>query len=111
MIIAMNYQRPSWVALTSILAVLLLAAGPQPAKAQDTFSHFIGLTNFTGFTQSTNSDGTVVLLSPEIKCNAPWNELIVSWNAHAPTNTWLKVEASAKWPDHASHGAGGYPGR
>jgi hypothetical protein len=26
----------------------------------------------------------------------------MSWNAHAPSNTWLKIEACAQWPDHAS---------
>jgi len=89
-------------AIPLLMAILLLAASRPDSRAQDAFSHFIGVTNFTGFNPSTNSDGTVVLLSPAFHCDASWNELVVSWNADAPTGAWLKTEAGARWPDHAS---------
>jgi hypothetical protein len=95
------------------------AAGPGPADQ----CRFIGIRKFSGFTtaSSTNADETV-LLSPVIKApeaegsgpvqhgamllardnRAPmaWNELVVSWNADAPPESWLKVEARAIFPDH-----------
>jgi hypothetical protein len=59
------------------------------------FSHFVGIDDFSKFSRSKNERGETILLSPEIKSGIPWNELIVSWNADAPTGTFLKIEASA----------------
>lgn len=58
--------------------------------------------NFADFEHATNRTGGLILLSPKIDSPIPWNELIVSWNAIAPAGTFLKVEASAILPDHAS---------
>jgi hypothetical protein len=80
---------------------LLLAAtalcGCQSLCGQtpDNFSYFTGLKSFSSFTRSSNGNGELVLLSPEIKSRIPWNQLIVSWNASAPAGTFLKVEAAA----------------
>ena len=75
--------------------LFLLVLHPLAADPQDAFSHFIGLTNFAGFAQSMNADGSDRWLSPELTNATPWNELIVSWNAEAPAGTWLQVEARA----------------
>ncbi len=80
--------------------LFLLILGPLAGMGQDAFSHFIGLTNFASFTQTTNAEGSAVWLSPVLKSPAPWNELIVSWNADAPAGTWLKIEARASLPSH-----------
>ncbi len=40
------------------------------------------------------------MVSPIIKAPIDWNELVVSWNASAPTNSWLTVEARAIYSDH-----------
>jgi len=86
------------------LAILLLLAGDQFVFAGDSngFSHFMGLTNFDNFSHSQNSTGESVWLSPELKTDSQWNELVVSWDADAPAGTWLKVEASAVLPDHST---------
>ncbi len=65
------------------------------------FSHFIGVTNFSGFARiSTNpGDGQVVWLSPEITPRMSWDQLVVSWNASAPTGTFLEVAVAAKLPN------------
>lgn len=84
------------------ILLLLLVLHPSFGRGQDAFSHFIGLTNVARFTPSTNLDGSEVLLSPELTTAAPWNELIVSWNADAPAGTWLQFEARAMYSDHAT---------
>jgi Peptidase_C39 like family len=66
------------------------------------FSSFKGLDNFSNCDVSTNANGETVLLSPQINAGMDWNELIVSWNANAPTGTFLKVEAQAVTPSHAT---------
>ena len=64
------------------------------------FSRFAGGENFSTFARLQNEYGETVLLSPKIKSQIPWNELIVSWNADAPAGTFLKIEASAISPGH-----------
>lgn len=91
---------------TAILLSLFIAAvfcnGQGTGMTNENFSHFTGLDDFSQFTSSTNADGETVLLSPEIPAGMDWNELIVSWNAAAPDGTFLKIEASAQLPDHAT---------
>jgi hypothetical protein len=91
-------------AMPWLLTLTLLLSLSRPALAADPngFSQFIGLTNFDNFTHSQNDRGDAVWLSPEMKTETNWNELVVSWNADAPTGTWLKIEASAMLPDHAT---------
>jgi hypothetical protein len=74
----------------------VLSAGQSAyADSNAGFSNFVGLDDFSGFTRSQSADGQTILLSPEIKSQIPWNELVVSWNAEAPTGTFVKFEASA----------------
>jgi len=74
---------------------LVLDAKNSRAAAADSFSSFVGLKDFSGFTRSQNTNGETALLSPAIKSAVAWNELIVSWNAAAPAGTFLKIEARA----------------
>ena len=87
-----------------LLILMALAMGSALDAAEDPngFSHFIGLTNFAAFTHSQNERGNPVWLSPELQMASNWNELVVSWDADAPAGTWLKIEASAAAPGHAT---------
>ena len=62
---------------------------------QSQFTRFVGVENFSKFSRSQNENGKTVLLSPKIKAHIPWNELIISWNADAPSGTFVKLEAAA----------------
>jgi Peptidase_C39 like family len=66
-------------------------------------SHFIGLTNFSGFDRGALQDEAgLIRVSPVFLPPAPWMELIVSWNAVAPPGCGLKIEARAIYPDRAT---------
>jgi hypothetical protein len=85
------------------LALILCAAAVtltgcktfSPMSNTSQFSSFKGFDQFSNFAASTNAGGETVLLSPPVKAGMDWNELIVSWNAHAPAGTFVKVEARA----------------
>jgi len=66
-----------------------------PHSNPELFSHFVGIYDFSGFAHSTSPQGETVLVSPEIPALADWNEAIVSWNATAPSGSYLKMEAQA----------------
>ncbi|HEY4417594.1 MAG TPA: C39 family peptidase [Verrucomicrobiae bacterium] len=66
------------------------------------YSSFIGRETFTDFARSPGTNGEVVWLSPAIKVPIPWNALIVSWNVTAPIGSYLKVDARATNPSHAT---------
>jgi hypothetical protein len=91
------HQRPEMLMLFAT-ALTVSGCGSVPPSSPDAYSHFMGLTDFTAFTSSRNNQGEVVLLSPEIKSRAKWNELVVSWNANAPAGSHLLVEARAASP-------------
>ena len=83
-----------------VAAAILFGYQSVRAESDAGFSDFVGVKDFSGFTRSQSADGHAVLLSPEIKSYIPWNELIVSWNAEAPTGTFVKVEARGYLADH-----------
>lgn len=83
------------VLLSLCVAALVCGCKAVSTSGKGSFSQFVGLENFSGFTSSRNARGETVLLSPEIKSGMVWNQLIVSWNAAAPTGTFLRVEAAA----------------
>jgi len=85
------------------LATVLLVNSSfgEPKKATGNPSHFIGLEKFSKFKKEA-SGNEVILTSPEIKAPIAWNELVVSWNADAPSGTYLKIEARGIYPDHAT---------
>lgn len=93
--------------LLSLLAAAVVLSGcrsipPAPVMSQNDFSHFTGIEDFSRFQTAAAPEGGMVLLSPELKAGLAWNELVVSWNADAPTGTWVKVEARALQPGHAT---------
>jgi hypothetical protein len=62
---------------------------------------FVGISDFKGFTQAAgDTPGSLSLTSPEIPSEVAADEVIVSWNANAPTGTGLKVETRAYCKDH-----------
>jgi hypothetical protein len=84
----------------ALLAAAMLFSGCQAGRIPmpQTYSHFIGLTDFSNFSRSQNGGGETVLLSPEITAPFEWNELVLSWNTTAPAGSFLKVEARALVP-------------
>jgi hypothetical protein len=93
-----NHRHTMIVRLHLILflaTALVLEAANLGAAGTDGFSCFVGLTVFSSFARSQNTNGETVLLSPTINSVVAWNELIVSWNAAAPAGTFLKIEARA----------------
>jgi Peptidase_C39 like family len=95
------FKRFSFILLLAAAVALTGCKTMSPMKKSD-FSYFARFGNFSKFAVSTNDRGETVLLSPKIKSAIEWNELIVSWNADAPTGTFLKVEARAISPHHTT---------
>lgn len=57
---------------------------------------FIGFDHFSAFESSRGSRlGEVVLTSTVIDARINWDELVASWNAEVPDDTYLKVEVRA----------------
>jgi len=63
---------------------------------------FKGLEDFSGFARTVTAQATVVLTSPEIATASEWNDLVVSWNARLAPRASLRLEAQARYPDHAT---------
>jgi hypothetical protein len=93
----MKFKIPLLVIALSIFSCKIVVAW-----TNDNFSRFAGLTNFLEFDRVQNKNGEVLMTSPEIKSQMPWNELIVSWNADAPAGTFLKTEACAILTNHTT---------
>ena len=83
-----------------VLASLTLAANS--ARASDPRGNqFYSYTDFSAFQKSgEEKPGHAVLLSPEITARAPWDELILSWDARLSESSSLKLEARVLYPDH-----------
>lgn len=95
-------MRYRFYVLPLIAAVAMTGCTTFSPMTKSKFSSFKGVDDFSNFTTSTNDKNETVLLSPKIKAGMDWNELIVSWNADAPTGTYVKVEAQAILPDHTT---------
>lgn len=93
------FKQLSVALLLPVVAGMVDGQPISPVKTNG-FSNFIGLDNFSNFTQSHNAKGETVLLSPEIKPAIGWNELVVSWNADALAGTFLRIEAGGVLPNH-----------
>lgn len=87
------FNRPN-IAL-ALAALALTGCNSIPISAHARYSHFKALADFSGFSRTQDSNGEVVLLSPEIKSPTEWDELVLSWNALASPGTLLTVEARA----------------
>lgn len=86
-----------WANLVLLLIASLALSGCKNLPSSvyyHPYSQFTEFTDFGSFAFSRNGDETV-LLSPELKSAADWNELVVSWNAKAPAGSYIKVEARA----------------
>jgi hypothetical protein len=81
----------------AFLSAVWLAAGCKtiPVAVPSHCSRFVGIEDFSSFARGRDTSGNVVLLSPIIQSPINWEQLILSWNADAPTGTALKVEATA----------------
>src|SRR5438105_8914910 len=60
---------------------------------------FVALRDFAAWEKTTPAAGETALVSPEIALPIPANEIVVSWNADAPADTGLEVEARAVLSD------------
>jgi len=76
---------------TALAAASCLAVA-STTFAADSYSRFVGLSDFSKFSKTQNEKGAAVLLSPVITSPIDWNELVVSWNTAAPSGTRLGVE-------------------
>jgi len=82
-----------WVWL--VLMVLVLRPGTVAAN-DGRGSQFIGITDFSRFYKYYGPQvGEQMWISPEIAASITFNELILSWNADAPTNSYIQIEARA----------------
>jgi hypothetical protein len=80
-----------------LLLATLLFSGCQSVTVSShrQYSRFIGLEDFAAIAKARHDSGEIVWLSPEINPGMTWNQLVVSWNAGAPTGSFLKLEAAA----------------
>lgn len=88
-----------------LLAGALQLAGCQTRQTPLTQSgreraHFIAFKDFSKFAKTPGTNGEIILTSPEISAPINWDELVASWNV--ATNIFVKVEARAIYPDHAT---------
>jgi hypothetical protein len=90
------------IVLLFAAAVILSGCKSVSISTKSPFSRFAGLDDFSKFASIKNENGETVLLSPKIRSPIAWNQLIVSWNTAAPAGTFVKVEASAILPEHAT---------
>jgi hypothetical protein len=68
-----------------------------PAKGDRRRSQFIGFTSFEQFQIETNRSG-LRLISPALRPDVNWNELVPSWNFEGTNG--LAIEAKVIYPDH-----------
>jgi len=86
------------------LVVLSSCSTPRDrTRAADDGSHFLAITDFSGFRMSAGPGANqVVLLSPKLKMPVAWDDLVISWNAMTPSGTGFQVEARAIYAGRAT---------
>lgn len=104
-------MRTTVLALIGFLA-LLLPVHQENGKAKDIAPvnetglrgcAFVALSDIAKWEKADGANpGETELTSPEISAPLPANEVIVSWNADAPSGTGLEIEARALYADHAT---------
>ncbi len=92
---------------SQILLLLLISttafASPPESKIKDDSSYFIAIKKFRDFKKTSGAQPSeIILTSPEISAPISWNELVVSWNADASAETYLKIEARGIFPDRST---------
>ena len=81
----------------------LAAANAEAASFDARGGQFIGLKDLRDFIVNAGvTAGEKVFTSREFVARIPWDELIVSWNADMPKDSYLRVEARAMYPDRAT---------
>ena len=84
---------------TFFIAFLLLS-GPRLAAAPQYGRQFIGLSDFSVFSEVKGElPNQTALVSPKIVARIKWDELVVSWNSDLRENAVLKIEARALYPE------------
>lgn len=89
--------------LAAVLLAFAMSVFPSfsAEKLSSRSSHFIGITDFSRFTQTTgDNSGETVLTSPEIEASIDWDNLVLSWNVKPAA--CVQVQARAIGPDWAS---------
>ncbi len=89
--------------LLGSLMVAMITAGSLAANRALAVPEFFALTNFSSFQVTTNpASGLIALESPVRTTAAPWNELLLSWNATTPNESGCEFQAQAVFEDHTS---------
>jgi len=91
---------------TAVSLLILVSLPPmisQSAPLDARGNQFMAFKSLSAFKKSSGEQaGETVLTSPEIRARIRWDELIASWNAEMPASAYLKIEARAIYPDHAT---------
>lgn len=79
------------LAMVGVFACATFAAGPPPSDGVE----YVGFTNFSSFTRTTDGGGATVLTSPRVTVTCGWDQLVVSWNVEPAAGVRLELEARA----------------
>ena len=85
------------VLIAFLLCVTCFADAQDPNDFRG--AQFIGFDRFNTFQRSETND-SVVLLSPPINPSIQWNQLVVSWNYRGKPTNGIVIEAKAIYPKH-----------
>lgn len=87
-----------------VVAVISMANSFAAEEAFDARGiQFLAFKSFSKFHRTAGErPGEMLWTSPKIRTRIEWDELIVSWNADVPTDTWLKIEARALYHEHTT---------
>ena len=88
--------------LPILFLVVLTGCKTAPGLSHSHYSRFVTVTNFAEFEATQEPGGEITLLSPEIKAPIDWNQLILSWNAPPVAGNFIRLEARAIQPGHAT---------
>jgi hypothetical protein len=101
-------SQPGTVAYRQHFALLLWAASlfltvVHAAEIDPRGGQFIGFSHFANFETTAGPRAREkVLISPIVRARVSWDELVTSWNVEAPEGTYLRMEARALYPGHAT---------
>src|SRR5580704_5556616 len=86
-----------WLMIPSSLVPLALSVEAVDHRGRA----FIGYSDFSkSWTASISASNQSVLMSDPIVSGIGWDELVVSWNVDLPSDSMLKIEARAIYPEH-----------
>jgi hypothetical protein len=79
------------LAMVGMSACPGFAAGPLPSDGVE----YVGFTNLSSFTRTTNGGGATVWTSPRVTVTSGWDQLVASWNVEPAAGVRLELEARA----------------